>query len=121
MTYHVGMRRKSKTGPQSETAVPKAMQIQLARLFGPGSREARLTTRSATEWRSTLKAVVRELDRYVAHNVDTDELHRSMLMSGLAAAHESLKGNDFWPGYAEGITRRAPEVPEGLPELGERP
>jgi hypothetical protein len=41
----------------------------------------------------------------VATNVDTDDMHHMMLLSGLAAAHESLQEDDFWPGYVEGITR----------------
>lgn len=83
------------------------MQVQLARLFGSESRQAGRETRSAAEWRKTLRAVLQELHRYIAANVDTDELHRRMLLSGLDAADESLKGEDFWPGYAEGITRLA--------------
>ena len=63
--------------------------------------------RSSGEWRKTLRAVLHELDCYIAHNVDTDELHRMMLLSGLAGADESLKEENFWPGYAEGITRLA--------------
>jgi hypothetical protein len=51
--------------------------------------------------------VLQELDRYIAANVDTDELHRWMLLSGLAAADQSLNDEHFWPGYAEGITRLA--------------
>jgi hypothetical protein len=54
-----------------------------------------------------LKAVLREIGRYVAENVDTDELHRWMLITGLAAADESLRAENFWPGYVEGITRLA--------------
>jgi hypothetical protein len=83
------------------------MQIQLARLFGAESKHASTFKRSGLRWRKTLRAVLREIDSYVAVNVDTDELHRSMLLSGLAAAAESLKQEDFWPGYAEGITRLA--------------
>lgn len=83
------------------------MQIQLARLFGSRSKHASTDTRTAAQWRKTLKAVLHEIDRYIAANVDTDELHRFMLSSGLAAAEESLKQEDFWPGYAEGITRLA--------------
>ena len=89
--------------------VPKAMQIQLARLFGSESKAAGPEMRTATEWRKTLSAVLQEINRYIATNVDTDELHRWMLLSGLAAADHSLrlKDEDFWPGYAEGITRLA--------------
>ena len=85
----------------------KAMRVQLARLFGSGSKQANGPTRTVAQWRRILKAVLRELDRYVAVNADTDELHQLMLLSGLAAAEESLKREDFWPGYVEGITRLA--------------
>jgi len=103
----MGMKKNSKADTRSENRVPKAMQIQLARLFGARSKDADRGTRSAAEWRKTLRAVLQEVDRYLAANLDTDELHRWMLLSGLAAAHQSLKDEDFWPGYAEGITRLA--------------
>jgi hypothetical protein len=83
------------------------MQVQLSRLFGSSSAEACKTDRSSTEWRRALKRVLHELDRYLAANVDTDELHQQMLYSGLSAADASLKDEDFWPGYVEGITRLA--------------
>src|SRR5579864_5586240 len=83
------------------------MQVQLARLFGSNSKEARGKTRTPAQWRRTLKSVLREIDSYVQRNVDTDDLHLLMLLSGLAAADESLKGDDFWPGYVEGMTRLA--------------
>jgi hypothetical protein len=89
------------------TPVPRGMQVQLERLFGAKSREAKATTRTPAQWRRTLKKVLRELDRYVAENVDTDDLHHLILLSGLAAADDSLKEEDFWPGYIEGITRFA--------------
>jgi hypothetical protein len=81
------------------------MQVQLARLFGGESKEARQTQRNAKEWKATLRKVLHELDRYIQDNVDTDELHAMMIASGLFAADESLKDDDFWPGYAEGLTR----------------
>ena len=86
---------------------PPAMKVQLARLFGPSSPHARLDMATATEWRRTLRMVLRELDRYLSANVETDAVHRLMLHSGLAAASESLKRHNFWPGYVEGITRLA--------------
>jgi len=89
----------------TKTAVPRAMQVQLARLFGAESSEARRTGRTATEWKVTLRKVLHELDRYIQANVDTDELHAFMIASGLFAADESLKEEDFWPGYLEGMTR----------------
>lgn len=64
-------------------------------------------SRSAEQWKRTLLAVLAELDRYLAANVETDDVHLLMLHSGLYAAHESLRHEDFWPGYVEGITRFA--------------
>lgn len=89
----------------TKTAVPKSMQVQLARLFGAESAEARRPQRSAKEWKASLRKVLHELDRHIQANVDTDELHATMIASGLFAADESLKEEDFWPGYAEGLTR----------------
>lgn len=83
------------------------MKVQLARLFGPSDSAARLDMATVGQWRRTLRRVLRELDRYLSTNVDTDAVHLLMLHSGLAAAHESLKRHNFWPGYAEGITRLA--------------
>jgi hypothetical protein len=95
------MARKNKT----PTPVPKSVQIQLAWLFGAESTEAHKTQRRPAEWKATLQKILRELDRYIQTNVDTDELHSSIIATGLFAARESLKEDDFWPGYAEGITR----------------
>lgn len=94
------MARKAPTSP-----VPKSVQVQLARLFGSGSVEATKQVRTASEWKRTLRRVLHELDRYITTNVDTDELHATILASGLFAADESLKAEEFWPGYAEGLTR----------------
>ncbi len=90
---------------RTKTAVPESVQVQLARLFGTESAEARRAQRSAREWKATLRKLLHELDRYIQANVDTDELHAMMIASGLLAADESLKQADFWPGYAEGLTR----------------
>ena len=89
----------------SSSEVPQGVQIQLARLFGDTSREARASHRTPAAWRITLRKVLRELDGYLEANVDTDDLHRLMLASCLWAAEESLKQEDFWPAYSEAITR----------------
>src|SRR5712692_10495523 len=89
------------------TPVPRSVQVQLARLFGEASNEAKATSRRQTDWKRTLRRVLAELERYLDENVTTDEVHRFMLATGLWAAKESLKEKDFWPGYAEGITRFA--------------
>jgi hypothetical protein len=103
----VFMKKNLRATARGKGPVPEGMHILLARLFGSESTEARREKRNAAEWRKTLKAVLDELDRYIAANVDSDELHRLMLMSGLAAANESLDHEDFWPGYAAGLTRLA--------------
>lgn len=114
------MKNSNKSPDLKRIAVPKAMQVQLARLFGSESREVRRPNRTTAQWRKTLKAVLREMDRYIAKNVDTDEPHKWMLLSGLAAAHESLKEDDFWPGYAEGLTRLALVLMGDYPDHGKQ-
>jgi hypothetical protein len=83
------------------------MQVQLERLFGTDSSEAKTKDRSSAQWKRTLRGILSELDRYLEANVQTDDVHLRMLYSGLAGAHESLKDKEFWPGYVEGITRLA--------------
>lgn len=64
----------------------RAMQVQLARLFGARSKQATTDMQTPDEWRKTLKAVLIEIENYVAANVDTDEFHRMTLLSGLVGA-----------------------------------
>ncbi len=85
--------------------VPKGWKVQLSRLFGQNSREAKKDNRTPAEWKRTLKKTLDELCQYLEEHVHTDEMHASMLYACLYAAHESLKEKDFWPGYLEGITR----------------
>ena len=89
------------------TACPPSMKVQLERLLGASPFLQRFDNASPAEWRLALRRVLRELDRYLSANVETDPAHRLMLHSGLAAAEESLKQEEFWPGYVEGITRLA--------------
>ena len=89
------------------TPMPEACAIQLARLFGSESKEARQQMRTPNQWKRTLRRVLHELDRYVTANVDTDALHQMILASGLYAADQALREEDFWSGYVEGITRFA--------------
>jgi len=97
--------------PKNSKAVRKpydsrrAMQVQLSKLFGADSEMAKSTAETSVQWRRTLKAVLGELKRHIAANIDTDEFHRMILCSGLMGAEEALKHDDFWPGYVEGITR----------------
>jgi hypothetical protein len=83
------------------------MKVQLARLFGSSSSKATPDKRTAAQWRQTLRNVLSELERYLAENAATDDVHLLMLHSGIDAARASLQAEDFWPGYAEGITRLA--------------
>jgi hypothetical protein len=85
----------------------RALQTQLARLFGSSSKVATTDIKTDVQWKNVLQDVLIELDRYIAANVDTDEFHRMALTSGLVGANEALKQEDFWPGYVEGITRLA--------------
>lgn len=71
------------------------MRVQLAKLFGSDSQCARADRRSNAQWRRTLLDVLNELDRYLAENIVTDEVHMLMLLSGLYAARESLKQENF--------------------------
>ena len=87
--------------------VPPSMQVQFAKLFGntcPASKSTELTQK---DWKNILSRIIEELKRYLDENIQTDTLHRIMLESGLFAASESLKEEDFFPGYVEGITRFA--------------
>lgn len=97
----------AKARTAARTSVPKSVQIQLARLFGEASKDAKATSRSVAEWKQTLRRVLADLEQYLDENVATDEMHRFMLATGLWAAGESLKEKDFWPAYTEGITRFA--------------
>jgi hypothetical protein len=90
---------------QQKIKVPTAMKVQLSRLFGENSREAAKEYMNPTEWKTTLKKVLGELFNYMEENIDTDGMHFLMLCSCLSAADDALKGDDFWPGYVEGITR----------------
>ena len=76
-------------------------------MFGSNAKEARKTDRTPAQWKAALRKVLRELHLYVQANVDSDELHFHIVATGLLAASESLNDEDFWPGYAEGITRVA--------------
>jgi hypothetical protein len=76
-------------------------------VFGNDSAEAKKKNRSDTEWKRTLRKVLSELDRYLATNIVTDDWHLLMLHEALAGADMSLQSEDFWPAYAEGITRMA--------------
>jgi len=91
----------------STTQVPPGMEVQLGRLFGTDSSEAKMKSRSPAQWKKTLRGILHELFRYLETNVETDDVHWPMLYSGLNGAYGSLKQNDFWPGYVEGITRLA--------------
>jgi hypothetical protein len=86
-------------------SIPVSLQVQIARLFGTTSSEATKTTRTLSEWRRTLRKLLDELYAYASSNVHTDEMHWFMVCTAFAAAAESLKDNDFWPGFCEGLIR----------------
>lgn len=88
-----------------KTEVPQSMQIQLARLFGSQSNPANKSEMSPGEWKSVLKKSLKEIEQYLEQNTISDDLHMMMLYSGLESAKESLKTDNFWPGYVEGVTR----------------
>jgi hypothetical protein len=54
-----------------------------------------------------LQAILRELDRYRRATVRGDRVHEILLCAALSSADAALKADNFWPGYAEGITRFA--------------
>lgn len=66
-----------------KTAVPQSMRVQLGRLFGADSRDSVQKHRTDREWKTTLRKVLHEVDRYIQANVDTDELHAMMIATGL--------------------------------------
>jgi hypothetical protein len=85
--------------------IPRAMQVQLSRLFGASSKDAAKDQLSQSECKNVLKKIVNEISNYLEENVDTDELHLLMLYSGLWAASESLNEEEYLLGYIEGIVR----------------
>ena len=85
--------------------IPKAMQVQTARLFGANSKDAKTVRLSQSECKKVLKKILDEISHYLEENVDTDELHLLMLYSGLWAASESLNEEEYLLGYIEGIVR----------------
>jgi hypothetical protein len=83
------------------------MQVQLARLFGSESHEAKARVRTSAQWKKTLRHVLDDLERYIDANVNTDEFHFFLLVTCILAGRESLKEENFFPGYAEAVSRLA--------------
>jgi hypothetical protein len=81
------------------------MQVLISKLFGASSQKATAQSLKENEYRVILSKIVDELYLYMDENIQTDELHRLMLLSGLVAAKESLKDDNFYMGFIEGITR----------------
>jgi hypothetical protein len=96
---------KSLRPPNPKTKVPPAIRVQLSRLFGSQSIETKKDTFTDTEWKHHLHRILKELERYLRRNIDTDELHMYMICTGFLAAEEALKQEDFWPAYTEAILR----------------
>ena len=92
---------------QPRTPVPDSMKIQFARLFGQNSQPAKKSEMTPAEWKRTLNRVLQDLEKYLLANVYTDDFHFLLLLSGIQSSAEALKEDDFWPRYAEGITRLA--------------
>lgn len=92
-------------GKTKSVDIPTAMQVLLSKLFGEGSVKANFNQLSEDKYRDYLSKIVDELAMYLVDNVQTDELHRLMLLSGLVAAKESLKYENYQAGFIEGITR----------------
>lgn len=93
---------------RKRSAVTPATRAQLARLFGEASQEASREEMTSSQWRSVLRKVLDHLHSYLRANVPTDDIHSLMLCTGLASARKSLdQDDDFWPGFAEGMTRLA--------------
>jgi hypothetical protein len=97
------MKKKRETA--NRTAIPPGVKVQLARLFGSQTKIAKQEALTKTEWKNTMRQILKELEKYIWYNVYTDEMHMYMLYTGLLAAQESLKQEDFWAGYTEGILR----------------
>jgi hypothetical protein len=81
------------------------MKVQLSRLFGEQSKIAITDFRSDAAWRRDLRTVLSEIWNYFDANVETDSVHRVMLETGFDAAGMGLSQENFWPSYAEGLTR----------------
>ena len=96
---------KSLRAPKFRRDVPPSIKVQLSRLFGSQSVEARKDAFTDTEWKQNLHRILKELEQYLMHNVDTDKLHMYMIYTGFFAAEEALKEEDFWPSYTEAILR----------------
>jgi len=90
---------------KDRTPIPKAMNNQLQHLFGRESKDTTKIEFTDTEWKRILKKSLDDLFKYMEANINSDELHILMLYSAFYAASESLKADNFWPGYVEGITR----------------
>jgi hypothetical protein len=101
-------------------SVPQAMRVHLGRLFGKNSVTAKTSERTMKEWKKTFNRVLDELEKYLEENIDTDELHHLMLLSGIYAARESLVEEEELFGYIEGITRLAFLLMGDLPDHRQR-
>ncbi len=99
-------KRRGSTSKGS-SAVPPAMRVLLARVFGTRSKAACRTHMTDPQWREVMKALLGELHRYQIANIRTDEFHELVLASALTSADGALSTSDYWPGYAEGILRFA--------------
>lgn len=91
------------------------MQVLIQKLFGSASVQSK-PTKTATEWKRTLAAILDDLWTYILTNVETDEMHMMMLYTGIASAKDALKQKDFWPQFTEGVLRIAFLLLGDIPE-----
>jgi hypothetical protein len=81
------------------------MQVLLSKLFGASSSKAKSQLLDENMYRQYLSEIVDELNMYLTENIQTDEFHRLILLSGLVSAKESLNDENYQVAFIEGITR----------------
>lgn len=85
--------------------VPLSLKTLLAHLFGEQTALAMSSAHTASQWRPILERILNELESYMSENVRTDPLHAEQLERALRSSRAHLDGEDFWPGYVEGLVR----------------
>ena len=88
-----------------EIEIPNSMIVMLKKLFGAESIKNDLGILSESQYKNYLSKIIDELFTYLDENVQTDELHKLMLISGLCAAKTSLDKTNYYIGYIEGLIR----------------
>lgn len=88
-----------------ELKAPESMKVLLSRLFGIDSSIVKNDYKTKNEWKTVLKKIIKELENYIEDNIESDELHKLMFYFTLSSMEESLKEDNFWIGFIEGLTR----------------